>query len=143
MIYLSDELNEKLSKEENASFLISKLLNEYYLLNASKIEEIEERQKRIEEERKKFQEKYSTDYAILENRKQIIKKEIETEEQIKERKKKLHEEKINHILDNFKDEIKREMTKEELSEYLYRLENEKGFNFFIYIDEIREKELKK
>ena len=58
MIYLSNELNDKLGKEENASALISKLLFNHYRLNASKIEEIEAQQKQIEEERKKFVEKY-------------------------------------------------------------------------------------
>ena len=47
---------EQLSKEENASALISRLLNDYFRLNTSKIEEIESRQKQIEEERKKFNE---------------------------------------------------------------------------------------
>lgn len=138
-ISLPNDLHEKLSKEENASGLIVSLLTQYYKLNVKSISEIEERQKAIEEERRKFQEKYSEDYATLENRKQIIKKEVETEEQTKERLKKAREEKINNILSFFKEETGREMEKEELSDYLYRLENESGFNFFKFIDEIREK----
>jgi hypothetical protein len=138
-ISLPNELHEQLLKEENASGLIASLLYQHYKLSVKSISEIEERQKAIEEERKKFQEKYSEDYAILENRKQLIKKEVETEEQTRERQRKLREEKVNNILSFFKEELGREMEKEELSAYLYRLDNEKGFNFFKFIDEIREK----
>jgi hypothetical protein len=139
MISLSFELNEKLKQEENASGLIVSLLEQYYKTNVKSISEIESRQKAIEEERKKFQEKYSEDYATLENRKQLIKKEVESEEESKEKIRRLREEKIKNILDFFSIEMGREMTKEELSDYLYRLDNEKGFNFFTFIDEIREK----
>lgn len=137
-IYLTNELNEKLRKEENVSLLISQLLEQYYKMNVSKISEIEERQKTIEEERKKFNEKYSDDYATLENRKSLIKKECETEEESKERQRKKREDKINNILSSFKDVMKREMSKEELSDYLYRLENESGFTFYKFIDDKRE-----
>jgi hypothetical protein len=134
-ICLPEELNEKLKKEENASALISQLIEKYYKLNVNKIDEIEERQKQIEEERKKFQEKYSEDYAVLENRKQIIKKEAETEEQVREKAKRMREEKINNILDYFQELTKREMTKEELSDYLFRLENEPKFNMWRFVEE--------
>ena len=138
MIYISDELNEQLKKEENASGLISQLLTQYYKLNVNKIEDIESRQKSIEEERKKFQEKYSEDYAILENRKQIIKKEVETLEQLKERQKQRREEQIKGILDWFKSLVGREMTNEELSNYLFRYDNEPGFNIYKFVDEVKE-----
>lgn len=137
MIYLSNELNEKLSKEENASSLISRLLNDYFRLNVSNLDEIEARQKQIEEERKKFNEKYSDDYAVLENRKKVIQKQTETEEEAKERLKKKRQEQINNILDYFKEETGREMTKEELSDYLFRFDNESGFSFFKFIAEIK------
>lgn len=138
-ISIPNELHEKLSKEENASGLIASLLYQHYKLSVKSIVEIEERQKSIEEERRKFQEKYSEDYAVLENRKQVIKKEVETEEETREKKRKLREEKINNICAWFKEETGREMEKEELSSYLYRLENEQGFNFFKFIDEVKEK----
>lgn len=140
MIYISDELNEKLSKEENASLLISKLLNDYYRLNVSKLDEIEERQKEIDEKRRKFNEQFSEEYATLETRKQVIKKERESEEEIKARQKRKREEQINNILGFFKDLMGRDITKEELSDYLFRFENETGFNMYKFVDEIHERE---
>jgi len=138
-ISLSEELDEQLKKEENASGLIAQLLTQYYKLNVNKIEDIETRQKSIEEERKKFQEKYSEDYAILENRKQIIKKEVETLEQLKERQRTRREEQVKSILDWFKSSVGREMTNEELSNYLFRYDNETGFNMYKFVDELKEK----
>lgn len=138
-ISLPQALILKLESEENASGLIASLLFQHYKTSVKSIVEIEERQKEIEEERQKSQEKYSEDYAILENRKQIIKKEVETEEQTRDKQKKIREEKVNNILDFFKEETGREMSKEELSDYLYRLDNEKGFNFWRFMDEVRGK----
>ena len=138
MISIPYELNEKLKNEENASGLITQLLEKYYKTNVKSVPEIESRQRQIEEERRKFQEKYSEDYAILENKKQVIKKEVESEEEIKERQRKKRTEMINNILNSFKEEVGREMSKEELSGYLERFEHEKGFNFFVYLDELKE-----
>jgi hypothetical protein len=137
-ISIPEYINDKLSQEENASGLITQLLIEYFKTNVKSISEIEARQEQIEKERKEFVEKYSEDYATLEKRKQVIKQEVETEEQTKERMEKKREAKINNILNLFKDETGKEMSKEELTEYLERFENEKGFNIFKYIDELRE-----
>lgn len=142
MIYISDELNEQLKKEENASALISQLLEQYYKTNVKSVSEIESRQKQIEEERKKFQEKYSEDYAILENRKKIIEKEKETLEELRERQKKRREEQIKNILEWFNNLTGREMSNEELSEYLIRYDTETGFNMYKFVDEIKENENK-
>lgn len=138
MISLSYELNEQLKKEENASGLISELLTQYYRLNVNKIEDIEARQKEIESERQKFTEKYSDDFATLEKRKQLIKKEVETLEQLKERQKKRREEQVKSILDWFKSLMDREMSNEELSEYLLRYDTEPGFNMYKFVDEKKE-----
>ena len=138
VISLSEELNEELKKEENASGLIAELLTKYYKTNVKNIPDIEERQKQIEEERRKFQEKYSEDYAILEKRKQLIKQEVETLEQLRERQKKRREEQVKSIIDWFKVLVGREMSNEELSEYLLRYENEAGFNMYKFVDEITE-----
>lgn len=69
-IYLTDTLNNKLKQEENASALITRLLNEYYKFNITNLEEVENNLKTLKEEK---------EYRV-----ELIKKETEKLEEVKD-----------------------------------------------------------
>lgn len=140
MIYVSDNLYEKLSKEGNASELISSLLETHYKFNLKKVDDIESTQRKIEEERKAFIEKYSEDYALLEKQKVIIKQKEDTIQEQEAKIKNKRQELINNINLSFLGETGRNMTEQEVKEYLWRWDNETGFNFFKYMEEVKEKQ---
>lgn len=139
-IYLQDELNNKLKEEENASALISRLLNEHYKF--SKVEtmaEIEEAEKQIQDKRNKLNQELAEEENQIITKKEIKVKEIEFEEKKQELTEKQKAEKRESIKQYFKLFTQREITEAQLDEYMQRLEDHEISGLGEYIEELREK----
>ena len=139
-IYLQDELNNKLKEEENASALISRLLNEHYKF--SKVEtmaEIEEAEKQIQDKRNKLNQELAEEENQIITKKEIKVKEIEFEEKKQELTEKQKAEKRESIKQYFKLITQREITEAQLDEYMQRLEDHEISGLGEYIEELKER----
>lgn len=136
MISIPEELFDLLKLENNASKLISSLLFDYYKANKENEQDLDKeleilKQKRInalkviEEEEKK-----------IHFRKEIIEKQREVEVKAQEVNQAKEDEKLKNIKLTFLEETGREMSEEEIAEFLDRIDKERGFNLFYYIQEI-------
>ena len=132
-ITIPDEINLKLRLEDNASFLITKLLIEHYKnteisksdLNKVKEQMIKEKEAKDASFNKELE---KLDYELIKT-----KREKEATKQQQDVIKQKEEEKIKNIQSIAIDELGRALTKKELSEYL----NNEYNNIFAYIDEIK------
>ena len=122
MISITPDLDLKLKKEENASALITRLLNNHYAVEtAGSIAEKKQALKQLEETKKQeildLQKDFENQKEILnnniqeENFKEIVKKELE------ENKKTTAEQFKENVKFNFKEETNREMTEDEYATF--------------------------
>jgi len=137
MIYLSEEIDQKLRLETNASALISILLEEYYKVGKFKGTTLEDINKKLNEIKE-----------VTEEEKKLInlKKQLEEEERLQEekinkeicRKTSLDEQRRKNILTIFNEEMGREMTDLEYLNYTSKLATEeKGFNIWTFVDKLK------
>ena len=111
------QINGKLKQEENASALITRLLEEYYKLNITNLEEVEKNLKNLEEEKVYRVELIKKETEQLEEVKNnLIDKETQIfEEQEKAMKKEQSKRESRNKL--FKEMTCRDMTDEEYIEF--------------------------
>ena len=139
-ISISQEINDKLKQEINASALISKLLIDYYKNNTEDtklvINQIEEKKNQLIQDPEKQKEKL-TELKSKENIQEINDKEVE-----QKRLAKLNQWKIN-VMTNFNEETGRIMTEQEFATYKNLWDNNliDGLHSFIRTLEDVEKEL--
>lgn len=126
-ISIPHEIKVRLEKEKNQSGLISNLLKEYFgneddpeILRLKRTELIDNLNLRIKQ----------IDYQI-----EIKERERDSVLLTKELQNKRHNDLMDNIKKNFKGEMKRDMTDEELEEFMNRWENDSEFNLFKFIDE--------
>lgn len=126
-ISIPHEIKVRLEKEKNQSGLISNLLKEYFgneddpeILRLKRTELIDNLNSRIKQ----------IDYQI-----EIKERERDSVLLTKDLQNKRHNDLMDNIKKNFKGEMKRDMTDEELEEFMNRWENDSEFNLFKFIDE--------
>ena len=129
------EVFSKLQEIQNKSGLIQDLLRDYFKINTKNIEDINNQILSIEDQRKKILDKLELDKNSLITHKEQIQKQTEKIETLNSQTKEKENKVINSIKQNFNDYMKREMLDDELNDYLFRLDNEKGFNFFRFIQD--------
>jgi len=135
-IYLSDELNNLLKEEDNASGLIQSLLMSHFKTTGGSKTEVIQKLEQIE-----IQKAMTLKLAEQEKEKLLaIKHGLELKETEIEMAEKKGASKIlkfrENAMKNFKDLAAREMTDAEFLEFEGRFElNEKGFNIFKFVEE--------
>jgi TPP-dependent 2-oxoacid decarboxylase len=135
-ISLTNEINEKLKKEENASLLITRLLTEHYKNSApDTIEAVEEKLKSVEDKRKEYLDSIEKEETSLINKKELIKQKTEFIEKSKEEIVIKEIERLENIKKSFFEFLGRDITNEEMDDYLRRIDTEPGFNMYVFIDE--------
>lgn len=136
MIYVSDELFELLKKEDNASTLISRLLNDYYKVNQKhSIEELQHIAEEIE-----YKQKHSIEE--LEKQKEVVVsqiQEIETEASIAEKARIKELTKKQEFWNNCKltiEEFSNNRVSDDIvNEYVERFNNDPELNVMQFIAE--------
>lgn len=134
-ISIPDYIFEKLKDVDNASGLITELLENFFKTNLDSLKEIEESLNSIENKRSQIIKNLENENITLLTKKEEIQKQTEFLEKKKEISDKKEFEMIENIKNVFKDFMEREITKEELEDYRFRLKDEKGFNMFRFIEE--------
>ena len=136
MIYVSDELFDLLKKEDNASILISRLLNDYFKVNQSRskeelihiAEEIEYKQKHSVEELEKEKE-------FVVEQIQKIETEAEIAEKIRIKALTKKQEFWNNCKKNLEDFSNNPITKDIVDDYVERFNNNPDLNIIEFIAE--------
>ena len=119
------EVNQKLSKIDNKSGLITNLLRNHFLIEENNTEIL-----KLKREDMKTQ--MENNIRELNYKIELIEKEREKEVKTIEKTKEQIEEKINLIIKNAKDIFEKEITKEQAQEYL---DSDKWSSLGEYIDE--------
>jgi hypothetical protein len=135
-IYLSDELNQKLKQEENASALICRLLNKYYKFdNMTTIEDTNKAIKQIEEEEQIRCNSINNEIDKLVEIKNNLEIQKENEVKIQNIKQSKEQEFKESVLNNFKVYTDKDMTEEQYLRFKESWKNDEIKSLYDWIDE--------
>ncbi|MEX2017020.1 MAG: hypothetical protein WD876_00935 [Candidatus Pacearchaeota archaeon] len=135
-IYLPDDLNEKLKKEENVSRLIQRLLFDFYKYNTTDLEEIGQKIKALNEKKELGADELNSEIKKLQIIQDRVKAEERTEQEFKNKKEQKEQSFKDNFFKNFKDLTNKDSTEELFKEFKNRWEQqEKDFNIFVFCDE--------
>lgn len=139
-ISVQEEIWDKLKEEDNASFLINKLLRAHYLTNSNSKEDLINKEKRIIDELQSFNEEKKLELNKVELEVKKIESIELTKEQKEEKEKLKQEEKEIYVQSIAIQELKRELTREELKEY-FELMRDNKTNIYLFLDIIKQRVL--
>lgn len=137
-INIQDEIYDLLQKEPNASQLVNDLLRQHYSAQTSNSkEDLIRKQMKINSEIEIFKKEKELEL----NKVELEVKKIEhielTGDQKREKEKLLQEEKEIYVQEVAEEELHRRLTRSELEEYFYELQNGKT-NAYRFIDKLKE-----
>ena len=140
MLNIQEDIYPLLQQENNASFLVNKLLREYYLTNAKSKEDLINKEKKIIDELQEINESKTIELNKIELEVKKIETIELTKQQKEDKERLLKEEKEIYIQSTAMQELNRELTKEELKQYFNEVRDNKT-NIYLFLDTIKQRVL--